>query len=73
MSTPEVLYDQNGKPVQVRDLLLEARREGAVAVSRTVAEQTLMRALHQAEEQAGPEFVDKWLRSAYKHRCENKP
>ena len=70
---PQELFDKSGKRVEIKEVVLEAKREGALAVSRTIAEQTLTRALHAAAATAGEEFVDNWLRNAYKHRCENKP
>lgn len=68
---PGELFDAKGNRIFIRGYLLTAKQEGAVAVSRTVAEQTLNSAFQKAGELAGEQFVDDWLRLAYRLRIEN--
>jgi hypothetical protein len=70
---PGQLFDEQGNRIFIKGYLLTAQQEGALAVSRTVAQQTLNEALHRAAGLAGEEFVDDWLKAAYKIRVEGKP
>lgn len=69
---PGQLFDEAGNRIFIKGYLLTAKQEGAQAVSRTVAQQTLNEALHKAAGLAGEEFVEDWIKHAYKLRIEGK-
>jgi len=70
---PKELFDSKGNRVFIRPFFLSVGQEAALAVSRTIAQQTLNEALHRAAGLAGDEFVDDWIKHAYKIRVEGKP
>lgn len=63
---PGELFDKDGNQIFIKGYILGAERDAAQAVARTVAQQELNLALHRATDLAGQEFVDEWLRHAYK-------
>lgn len=69
---PGQLFDEQGNRIFIKGYLLSAKQEAAQAMSRTVAQQTLSDALHRASGLAGEEFVDDWIKLAYRLRIEGK-
>ena len=63
---PGELFDSKGNRIFIRGYLLSAEQSAAKAMSRTVSTRMLNQALREAVDLAGEDFVNGWLKAAYR-------